>query len=104
MAETMNQTQQEQPKRKRILSGIQPTGTPTLGNYMGAVRNWALLQKDYDCLYMVAESPFPDGARGARRPAPPYPGAGLAAAGVQASTRWAVDAVCAEPCPGLTPS
>ena len=28
-------------KRKRILSGIQPTGTPTLGNYIGAVRNWA---------------------------------------------------------------
>ena len=41
-------------KRKRILSGIQPTGTPTLGNYIGAVRNWALLQSDYDCLYMVA--------------------------------------------------
>ena len=42
-------------KRKRILSGIQPTGTPTLGNYIGAVRNWALLQSDYDCLYMVAD-------------------------------------------------
>ena len=42
-------------KRKRILSGIQPTGTPTLGNYLGAVRNWALLQSDYDCLYMVAD-------------------------------------------------
>lgn len=42
-------------KRKRILSGIQPTGTPTLGNYIGAVRNWAMLQSDYDCLYMVAD-------------------------------------------------
>ena len=42
-------------KRKRILSGIQPTGTPTLGNYIGAVRNWALLQPHYDCLYMVAD-------------------------------------------------
>ena len=42
-------------KRKRILSGIQPTGTPTLGNYIGAVRNWALLQPEYDCLYMVAD-------------------------------------------------
>lgn len=42
-------------KRKRILSGIQPTGTPTLGNYIGAVRNWALLQNDYECLYMVAD-------------------------------------------------
>ena len=44
-------------KRKRILfPGIQPTGTPTLGNYIGAVRNWApSLQSDYDCLYMVAD-------------------------------------------------
>lgn len=54
MAENI-QSPQAQPKRKRILSGIQPTGTPTLGNYMGAVRNWALLQQDYDCLYMVAD-------------------------------------------------
>ena len=45
----------EQQARKRILSGIQPTGTPTLGNYIGAVRNWALLQSDYDCLYMIAD-------------------------------------------------
>ena len=43
------------PARKRILSGIQPTGTPTLGNYLGALRNWALLQNSYDCLYMVAD-------------------------------------------------
>lgn len=40
--------------KKRILSGIQPTGTFTLGNYVGAVRNWDLLQRDYDCIYMVA--------------------------------------------------
>ena len=26
-----------------------------MGNYIGAVRNWALLQSDYDCLYMVAD-------------------------------------------------
>ena len=42
-------------KRKRILSGIQPTGTPTLGNYIGAMRNWKLLEDEYDCLYMVAD-------------------------------------------------
>ena len=42
-------------KRKRILSGIQPTGTFTLGNYIGAVRNWAKLQDDFDCLYMLAD-------------------------------------------------
>ncbi len=42
-------------KRKRILSGIQPTGTFTLGNYIGAVRNWAKLQDDFECLYMLAD-------------------------------------------------
>ena len=42
--------------KKIVLSGIQPTGTPTLGNYVGAVRNWALLQKeDTFCCYCVAD-------------------------------------------------
>ena len=43
------------PRKKRILSGIQPTGTFTLGNYIGAVRNWAKLQDEFECLYMVAD-------------------------------------------------
>ena len=34
---------EQAPRRKRILSGIQPTGTFTLGKYIGAVRNWAKL-------------------------------------------------------------
>ena len=42
-------------KKQRILSGIQPTGTPTLGTYIGAMRNWKLLEDEYDCLYMVAD-------------------------------------------------
>lgn len=42
-------------RKKRILSGIQPTGTFTLGNYVGAVRNWQQLQADYECLYMLAD-------------------------------------------------
>ena len=42
-------------KRLRILSGIQPSGTPTLGNYIGAMRNWKLLSDEYDCLYMIAD-------------------------------------------------
>ena len=42
-------------KKKRILSGIQPSGTPTLGNYIGAMRNWKLLEDQYDCLYMIAD-------------------------------------------------
>lgn len=42
-------------RKKRILSGIQPSGTPTLGNYIGAMRNWKLLEDQYDCLYMIAD-------------------------------------------------
>lgn len=42
-------------KRKVIFSGIQPTGNITLGNYIGALRNWKLLEDDYDCLYSVVD-------------------------------------------------
>ena len=51
----MEQTPQTPVRKQRILSGIQPTGTPTLGNYIGAMRNWKLLEDEYDCLYMVAD-------------------------------------------------
>lgn len=40
-------------KKQRVFSGIQPSGTFTLGNYVGAVRNWPKLQEDYECLYSV---------------------------------------------------
>lgn len=40
---------------KRIFSGIQPTGSLHLGNYLGAIRNWVRLQKDYDCLFCVVD-------------------------------------------------
>src|SRR5580700_343387 len=39
----------------RILSGVQPTGNLHLGNYLGAIRNFARLQGDYDCLYCVVD-------------------------------------------------
>ena len=42
-------------KKKIVLSCIQPTGTPTLGNYLGALKNWASMCDDYDCLYGVAD-------------------------------------------------
>ncbi len=43
-------------EKKIILSGIKPTGIPTLGNYIGALRNWRLLQEDDKfCYYMVAD-------------------------------------------------
>jgi len=41
--------------KKRIFSAIQPTGVFTLGNYIGAIRNWHKLQDDFDCIYCVAD-------------------------------------------------
>ena len=42
-------------KKKRIFSGIQPSGELTLGSYMGAIRNWVDLQEEYDCLYCIVD-------------------------------------------------
>ena len=41
--------------KKMILSGLQPSGIMTLGNYLGAVKNWVKLQNEYDCLFMIAD-------------------------------------------------
>ncbi len=41
--------------KKLIFSGIQPTGTFTLGNYIGAVRNWGPLQDEYNCIYSIVD-------------------------------------------------
>jgi tryptophanyl-tRNA synthetase len=40
---------------KRIFSGLQPSGVLTLGNYLGALRNWVELQNTYDCLYCIVD-------------------------------------------------
>ncbi|WRS27038.1 tryptophan--tRNA ligase [Oscillospiraceae bacterium MB08-C2-2] len=42
-------------KKPVIFSGIQPTGVMTLGNYMGAIKNWVALQEDYRCIYSVVD-------------------------------------------------
>ncbi len=42
-------------EKKIILSGIQATGTLTLGNYLGALNNWVEMQDKYDCYYMIAD-------------------------------------------------
>ncbi len=39
--------------RKRIFSGAQPTGELHIGNYLGALKNWAVLQDDYDSLFCI---------------------------------------------------
>lgn len=38
-----------------LLSGIQPSGQLTIGNYIGALRNWVKLQHDYDCLFTLVD-------------------------------------------------
>ena len=40
---------------QRIFSGIQPSGIPTIGNYLGALRNWATLQDGHECVYCVVD-------------------------------------------------
>ena len=42
-------------EKKIIFSGIQPTGTFTLGNYIGAIRNWSKLQDEYNCIYSIVD-------------------------------------------------
>jgi tryptophanyl-tRNA synthetase len=41
--------------KQRIFSGVQPTGSPHLGNYLGAFRNWYNLQADYDAIYCIVD-------------------------------------------------
>ena len=40
---------------QRIFSGIQPSGTPHLGNYLGAIRNWVALQEGHECLFCLVD-------------------------------------------------
>jgi tryptophanyl-tRNA synthetase len=39
----------------RIFSGVQPTGNLHLGNYLGAIRNWVKLQRDFDCIFCIVD-------------------------------------------------
>ena len=39
----------------RVFSGIQPTGSLHLGNYLGAIRNWVTMQAAYECIYCVVD-------------------------------------------------
>ncbi|MCB4757676.1 MAG: tryptophan--tRNA ligase [Elusimicrobia bacterium] len=41
--------------RKRVFSGIQPTGLVHIGNYLGALKNWAAMQDEYDCVYCIVD-------------------------------------------------
>lgn len=41
--------------RERVLSGVQPTGQPHLGNMLGALRHWVADQDTYECVYFIAD-------------------------------------------------
>ena len=45
----------EETAKKRVLSCIQPSGLLTLGNYLGALKNWAAMQEEFDCTFAVAD-------------------------------------------------
>jgi tryptophanyl-tRNA synthetase len=42
-------------QRKRVFSGIQPTGEAHLGNYLGAIQNWVSLLHEYECIYCLVD-------------------------------------------------
>lgn len=46
---------ERQERKKRVFSGIQPSGDLTLGSYMGAIKNWVAMQDEYDCLYCIVD-------------------------------------------------
>ncbi|MEE1351606.1 MAG: tryptophan--tRNA ligase [Clostridia bacterium] len=45
----------KQEPKKRIFSGVQPSGNITLGNYLGAIKNWVRLQEDYECIFAMMD-------------------------------------------------
>ena len=58
MSENANVTvsaQSEAPKKKVMLSGIQPSGDLHLGNYLGAIKNWGARSEEFDCYYFMAD-------------------------------------------------
>ena len=42
-------------KKARVFSGARPTGRQHLGNYLGAIKNYVALQKDYECVYCIVD-------------------------------------------------
>ena len=55
MTTTLNNSSAPTHARKRVLSGMRPTGKLHLGNYMGALKNWLQLQHKYECFFFIAD-------------------------------------------------
>lgn len=47
--------EQQTEKKKIVFSAIQPSGTITLGNYLGAIKNWVTMQDEFNCIYALAD-------------------------------------------------
>lgn len=43
------------PNKQNVFSGIKPTGVPTIGNYLGALKNFPVMSGDYNCLYCIVD-------------------------------------------------
>lgn len=41
--------------KARVFSGIQPTGSPHIGNYLGALKNWVKIQHEYECIWGIVD-------------------------------------------------
>jgi len=54
-AETAEKTAEKPAVKKRVISGVQPTGNLHLGNYLGAIRQWALNQDEYENYFFVVD-------------------------------------------------
>jgi tryptophanyl-tRNA synthetase len=51
----VTQNQAGMPAKKRVFSGVQPTGNIHIGNYLGAIRNWAANQAEYDNIFCIVD-------------------------------------------------
>ncbi|MQC18423.1 MAG: tryptophan--tRNA ligase [Chloroflexi bacterium] len=55
MTSAADQPSGASPGRKRILTGVRPTGALHLGHYVGALENWIRLQQEYECFFLIAD-------------------------------------------------
>jgi len=60
VAEPASRTAAKLEVKRRILTGIRPTGPLHLGHYVGALENWAKLQRTYDCHFLIADCQVSD--------------------------------------------
>ncbi len=55
MTDNINETIAPAAEKKTVFSGVQPSGILTIGNYLGAIRNWKQFEENYNCIYCVVD-------------------------------------------------